>query len=101
MHAAGQRPFAYIRGLKGKKTVTWSSNVGRWLEPGESFVDQVTVTRYYDLRQPGTYTIWVARRIQPYLAPPPGRKLRKDYVKSNVITVTVVKQAHPGAHTAR
>jgi len=76
-------PSVYVRELTGKITDNWSSNLSRTLEPGESFVDEVTVTRFYDLSQPGKYTISVARPIEPW------QNLGKGSVKSNAVTVAV------------
>ena len=81
-HAAP--PSDYVRGLKGKTTANESiSNIGRTLGPGETFIDQVTVTRYYDLSRPGRYSISLARPIEPW------QRLGKGSVRSNVVTVTV------------
>ena len=79
-------PSAYVRELEGKPTMTSSSNLSYTLKPSDSFIDQVTVTRFYDLSQPGTYTISVARPI------PPRQNLGEGKVKSNSVTVTVVTQ---------
>jgi hypothetical protein len=76
---------AHMRDLKNKTTATFESNVARWLKPGESFVDEIDVTKFYDLSQPGKYTISVARPI------PPAQNLGEGKVKSNSITVTVVQ----------
>jgi hypothetical protein len=56
----------------------------RTLKPGESFIDEVTVTQFYDLSQPGEYTISLAR---PF---PPRQNLGEGRVKSNTITLTVL-----------
>lgn len=61
------------------------SRLARTVKPGESFVDQVDVTRLYDLSQPGKYTISVARSI------PPRQNLGEGLVESNTVTVTVVQ----------
>jgi hypothetical protein len=63
----------------------FGSAVGRTLQPGESFTDQVTVTTFYDLSQPGKYTISVARPFEPW------QNLGKGSVKSNTITIAVTK----------
>lgn len=89
-HGHPAPPSAYVR--TRDKRIPWfkGSVAARTLKPGESFVDEVTATQYYDLSQPGTYTIWVARPVPPGIVPP-GQKLGKDFVQSNTITVTVVK----------
>lgn len=79
-------PSAHVLALRGKDTVDVSiHNISRTLARGESFVDQVTVTTFYDLSQPGNYTISVAREI------PPHQSLGKGTVESNKITITVVR----------
>lgn len=84
-HPAPPSPLV-VEMRSGKKLVdTWSSNIGRRLEPGESFVGQIDVTRLYDLSQPGIYTISVTRPLQPW------QGLGKGAVRSNTIAVTVVK----------
>jgi hypothetical protein len=61
------------------------SRFARELEPGKSFIDRITVTRFYDLSCPGEYTISVARPM------PPHQNLGKGSDKSNTITVTVTR----------
>ena len=78
-------PSAYLRDLRNKTNVSFSSNLAQWLKPGESFVDEILVTKFYDLSQPGKYTISVTRDI------PPAQNLGKGTVRSNTITVTVTK----------
>lgn len=53
------------------------------LKPGESFDDEVVLTRLYTLAKPGKYRIWVARGQRAFGGPP------KDAMKSNEITVDV------------
>jgi hypothetical protein len=70
----------------GKKlVVTHGNNIGRKLKPGDSLLDQIDVTKLYDLSQPGIYTISVTRPLEPY------QGLGKGAVRSNTIAVTVVK----------
>ncbi len=79
-------PSSYVREHGSGMTVTdWIHNVPVTLEPGESFIDEVTVTTFYNLSQPGKYTISVARPM------PPRQNLGKGSVKSNIITVTVTQ----------
>lgn len=47
------------------------------IKPGETYLDTIEPSFYYDMSQPGTYTIQVSTR-------------GKGGIKSNVITVTVV-----------
>jgi len=80
-------PSVYVRQLKNSTTVTEEiSRYARWLKPGEFFVDDLEITKFYDLSQPGKYTISVTRPI------PPRQNLGEGKVKSNSITVTVVTQ---------
>ena len=58
---------------------------GVGLNPGQSVADRVNVTHYYDLSRPGKYKIWIA---EPYYR---GPHVKNGLVKSNTITVTVVK----------
>jgi len=72
-----------LRGRDPRVPVDYGSRTARTLAPGESFVDQVTVTRFYDLTRPGQYTISVARSM------PPRQNLGNGTVKSNSITLAV------------
>ena len=84
-HPAPPSPLV-VEMRSGKELVdTWSSNIGRTLKPGESFVDQIDVTKLYDLSQPGIYTISVTRPLQPW------QGFGKGAVRSNTLAVTVVK----------
>lgn len=67
------------------------SNTLRRLKPGQSFVDEINVSHYYNLTKPGLYTIWVIRPLPPDLLGATPRKLWKGSVRSNTITVTVKK----------
>jgi hypothetical protein len=77
-------PSANLRTKDNRVSTDYGSRVSRTLRASESFVDKVTVTRFYDLSQPGNYTIWVALPI------PPRQNLGEGKIKSNSITVTVV-----------
>ena len=77
-------PSAYIRNRNSLMPVFRGSQVARTLKPGESLVDQVSVTTFCDLSQPGKYTISVARSI------PPRQDLGEGKISSNAVTVTVV-----------
>jgi hypothetical protein len=78
-------PSAYLRTRDTHIPMDYGSRLARALSPGESFVDQITVTRFYDLSQPGKYTIAVA------LAIPPRQNLGKGVIKSNSISITIKK----------
>ena len=84
---AGQSAPAsgHARELKNKQTFDFQSSYARWLKPGESFADNVEITKLYDLSQPGMYTISVEREF------PPAQNLGVGSIKSNTITVTVTK----------
>jgi hypothetical protein len=77
-------PSAYVKQLNDPRASTFESRRAYSLKPGESFVDDVEVTKFYDLSQPGTYTISVAREF------PPRQKLGEGKVKSNSVRLTVV-----------
>lgn len=78
-------PSTYLRELKNKTTIISGSNLAHWLKAGESFVDEVDITKLYDLTKPGKYTVAVARDI------PPNQNLGQGKVKSNPIIVTVIE----------
>jgi hypothetical protein len=52
------------------------------LQPGESKIDYAPLASWFDMSQPGTYTI----QISAHITDDP----KSDVVKSNIITVTVV-----------
>jgi hypothetical protein len=68
-----------------------SSSTLHILKPGESFVDEINVTDKYDLSRPGLYAIWLVRPVPTNLTPYAKKKYWKGSVRSNTITVTVVK----------
>lgn len=78
-------PSASVLRRDKRVPIYYGSRLARTVKPGESFVDQVDVTRLYDLSQPGKYTISVARSI------PPHQNLGEGLVESNTVTVTVVQ----------
>lgn len=85
--AKGQQapPSAAIRNRDKRVSAQYFiSRTARTLRPGAFFVDQVTITDFYDLSEPGNYTISLAREI------PVHQKLGKGSVKSNDVTVTIV-----------
>src|SRR5437660_6684758 len=78
-------PSVYLRTKDKRIPIDYGgSRFARTLRPGESFVDQVTVTGFYDLSQPGNYTISVA------LPMPPLQNLGEGKVKSTSLTVPVI-----------
>jgi hypothetical protein len=52
------------------------------LQPGKSEIDYVPLASWYDMSQPGQYTIHVSAHIT--------NDPKSDVVKSNIITVTVL-----------
>jgi hypothetical protein len=56
------------------------------LKPGEAVGGELLVSSAYDLSNPGTYTIQIARRTTDD---------RKDDVKSNTVTITVLPADSP------
>jgi hypothetical protein len=78
-------PSAHVQDLNKSPTITEEiSSYAAWLKPGESFVDDLEITKFYDLHRPGKYTISVSREI------PPRQNLGEGKVRSNSVTVTVV-----------
>ncbi len=59
------------------------------LQPGESKIDYAQVSDWYDMSQPGTYTIQVSAHIT--------NDPKSDVVKSNIITVAVLPPDPPAA----
>lgn len=84
-HNHSAPPSAYLRTMDKRVSTFGGSFTAHALKPGESFVDEVTVTLFYELSRPGKYTISVSR---PF---PPRQNLGKGKVTSNTITVTVVQ----------
>jgi hypothetical protein len=78
-------PSAYLRSKDEHVPVYYGSRFARTLKPGESFIDQITVTNFYDLSRPGKYAISVARALEPW------QNLGKGTIKSNTVTVTVTQ----------
>jgi len=78
-------PSANLHTKDRRIPTEYESRIARTLRTNESFVDQITVTRFYDLSQPGKYTIWVALPI------PPRQNLGEGNVRSNTIIVTVTQ----------
>lgn len=76
---------AAVRNRDPHVPVNLGSRFSRSLQPGESFVDEVVVTRFFDLSKPGKYSISVRRGM------PPRQSLGSATVKSNAITISVVK----------
>lgn len=77
-------PSPHLRTRDNRIPINQGSRVARTLQPGESFVDQITVTTFYDLSQTGKYTISVAREI------PPRQNLGQGSINSNVVTIEVI-----------
>jgi hypothetical protein len=51
-------------------------------KPGDSWKEQVTITRYYEMGRPGKYTVQLERKLP--------EELGVGTVKSNTITITVL-----------
>jgi hypothetical protein len=83
-HGQPAPPSTYMRTRDKRLPIDYGSRVGKTLKPGESFVDTVTITRFFDLSRPGKYTIAVLRQN------PPRQNLGDGKVKSNSVTVAVV-----------
>lgn len=81
--SAPQSP--YVRNRDTHVPVHYGSRLARTLKPGESFVDQVIVTEFYDLSSPGEYSITVARSM------PARQNLGNGSVTSNAVTITVTQ----------
>ncbi len=78
-------PSAQVRALEGQITQTEDfDNHAYWLKPGESFSDDLEITKLYDLTQPGKYTVSVGKQILARQVPPEGT------AKSNSVTFTVI-----------
>ena len=77
-------PLPKPSGGKGSVVIVGSVH-GTRLKPGDSLIDEVNISHVYDLRRPGKYTIWIA---EPFYR---GPDIPNGIVKSNTITLTVVK----------
>ncbi len=89
-------PSARVRELrkaraKGGPGIAVIGNIGRTLKPGQALPEEINVTRDYDLSSPGIYTIWVTRPLPLGVPVWAAKKYWKGSVRSNTITVTVVK----------
>ena len=67
---------------EGAFRLTAGRNILITLKPGESFGDKITVSFYYSLQRPGTYTVQVCRHL-------PG-EISKEDICSNTTTFTVI-----------
>ena len=74
-------PLPKPKGFKGVIVIMGSEH-GTGLEPGKSLTDELNISHVYDLGRPGRYKVWIAERFG--LGP-------NDFVRSNTVTVTVVK----------
>jgi hypothetical protein len=72
------------RKLKDPSTPRSGSYSTYSLEPGKSFDDELDVTKLYDMRRPGKYTVSVTRGQLPL-----WETSGKDGVKSNAVTITL------------
>lgn len=69
----------------GKIILGMGMGHGMGLQPGQSLTDEVNISHVYDVTRPGKYQIWIA---EPFYR---GPGIPNGLVKSNTITVTVVK----------
>lgn len=76
---------AYNR-LRENPTARWGSYSTYVLLPGESFKEELVVTKLYNLNRPGKYSISVLRGQRPI-----WQTQGKGAVRSNTITITVAK----------
>jgi hypothetical protein len=67
---------------EGEFRLTAGRNILITLKPGDSFEDEITVSFYYRLQRPGTYTVQVCRHL-------PG-EISKEDISSNTATFTVI-----------
>jgi len=76
-----------VRALQGQITMTedWH-NHAYWLKPGESYSDDLEITKFYDLDKPGIYTVSVSKDLLTRQYP----VALESIVKSNAVTITVV-----------
>lgn len=74
---------AYKRQLQCSDKSGDSRNILVSLKPREAIGEEILVSRLYELRRPGNYTVQVSRRV------PKG--VGKGPIKSNVVTITVTE----------
>lgn len=72
-------PTEYYRALQEHRAIVLNSSVAFVLKPGNSFVDEIEVTKFYKMNRPGKYKLWVSRTVSDATA------------RSNIVTITVVK----------
>ena len=77
-------PSAYVRSLEGKQIQTSFSNIALTIQPGESASETINVAKYFDLGEPGMYTILVSRGLEHW------QKLGEGRATCNTISVNVV-----------
>ena len=64
--ASGHRapPSVQVLALEGQvTTVEDINNHAYWLKPGESYSDDLEVTKLFNLTHPGDYTVWVSKEL--------------------------------------
>jgi hypothetical protein len=75
---------AQVRALEGQITMLEDiNNHAYWLKPGESYSDDLEITKLFDLSHPGEYKVWVSKELLSRHPRP------EDTVKSNAVTVVV------------
>jgi hypothetical protein len=76
-------PSAQVRALQGQISMVEDiNNHAYWVKPGESYSDDLEITKLFDLT-PGEYTVWVSKDLLSRQPRP------EDTVKSNPVTVVV------------
>jgi hypothetical protein len=74
-----------VNDLRSGKRGAWGSYILGTLKPGETCQDGVEITNYYDMSQPGKYTITFSSESWD------GSKERPEItIRSNTVTVTIV-----------
>lgn len=69
----------YLGALREDRAIIMDSTVAFTLKPGNSFVDEIEITRFYKMNRPGKYKLRVTRTTSEVTA------------RSNIVTITVVK----------
>ena len=80
-------PSAPVRAREGQIVMMEDiNNHAYWLKPGESFSDNLEVTKLYNLSPPGKYIVVVTKDMLTRQNPVPP----EDIVRSNSVAITVV-----------
>jgi hypothetical protein len=79
-HPALETPLMYKIKHPEPSPLTWVNPGGGCVRSGGSTGRDITISDYYDLTQPGSYTIQVSRRLET---------VSPDWVRSNTVTIMV------------